>query len=218
MTEIKVCGITSLTDAERCVELGVHALGFNFWPGSKRYCPPAQAAEIIAALPPGIQKVGVYVDASAEELRRISETTGADWVQLHGDEAPELLEAFLPKAYKAFRVAGPEILGEVERYAGDEVLLDAFVPGEAGGTGKVFPWPLAREVGNYRRVTLAGGLHAGNVAQAIFEARPYRVDVASGIEAAPGRKDPDKLRAFVAAVGRADAEHAEIDESSSQRR
>ena len=142
--------------------------------------------------------VGVFVDASYETIAQTVGEVGLGCVQLHGDEPPELLARLLPHAYKAVRVRDERSIAQARRYAGEHLLLDAYVPGEAGGTGKTFAWPLATALAKERKVTLAGGLTPANVAQAIAAVGPYAVDVASGVESAPGLKDAARVHAFVA--------------------
>lgn len=184
-----------------CVEAGADAVGVNFAPGSPRRVELEVARRIVAALPAKIVKVGVFVDAAERELRDTIEKVGLDCVQLHGDESPELVAAFLPHAYKALRVRGRESLALAASYPGEYILLDAYVPGVAGGTGATFDWSLAAEVALSRHVTLAGGLTPANVAEAVRVVRPFCVDVASGVESAPGRKDAGRVRAFIQAAG-----------------
>jgi phosphoribosylanthranilate isomerase len=155
---------------------------------------------IVTALPAKIVSVGVFVDASEAELRDTIVKVGLGCVQLHGEESPELVAAFLPHAYKALRVRGREVLSLAVRYPGEHVLLDAYVPGIAGGTGATFDWSLAAELARTRQLTLAGGLTPNNVASAVRSVRPYCVDVASGVESAVGLKDAAKVRAFIDAA------------------
>ena len=189
MVRVKVCGVTSLDDARMCVELGVDAIGLNFWPRSVRRCELPVARDIVAALHGQALFVGVFVDAAEAEIASTIEQVRLDCVQLHGDEPPALVARFLPHAYKALRVRGESPLELVRSYPGEHVLLDAYVPGMPGGTGAVFDWSLAREVALERKLTLAGGLTADNVAAAIREVRPYCVDTASGVESGPGVKE-----------------------------
>ncbi|MBS0211370.1 MAG: phosphoribosylanthranilate isomerase [Planctomycetes bacterium] len=220
---IKICGITSVGDAQHAARAGADAIGLNFYPGSKRFVSATQGAEIVAALPAGVAKVGVFVNATTSEVVSIVKQVGLNRVQLHGDEPPTLiheLAAQLPNTpiIKAFRI-GPTALQPVEQYLtwscthGDAspphaVLLDAAAPGEFGGTGVRFDWQLARQF--IRRVgsdgpplILAGGLTAENVAEAIAAVKPWGVDTASGVESSPGHKDPDKVTRFVAAARQA---------------
>jgi phosphoribosylanthranilate isomerase len=144
--------------------------------------------------------VGVFVDAGYAEIEAIKAETGIGCVQLHGGESPELLASLLPHAYKAIRMRDPSSLEEARRFGGEHILLDAYVPGMPGGTGERFDWQLAAELARERSVTLAGGLVPDNVAAAVQAVQPFCVDVASGVELAPGRKDPAKVRAFVRAA------------------
>lgn len=211
-TAVKICGITSIADAELAVECGASAIGLNFWPGSARCVDVTTARSIVDAVGERILVVGVFVDATLETLRDAKRETGIACLQLHGDEPPELLEPFLPHAYKALRVRGPGIAEEAEKYGGRHILLDAYSSGSPGGTGTTFDWELASLIARRRKLTLAGGLTAENVGQAIERVHPYCVDVASGVEYvrapdAPGSertprlaKDPARVRAFIAAV------------------
>lgn len=203
MVAIKICGVTRVEDALTCVSAGVESIGINFSRASKRYCDPERAAQIAKAVAGRAMLVGVFVDASYDEIVAARDSVGLGCVQLHGSEPPELLRRLLPHAYKALRVRGPSIVHEVAAYPGDHILLDAFVPGGIGGTGARFDWTLARAVGRERRVTLAGGLTPENVAEAVEIGLPYGVDVASGVERTPGIKDAILVHAFVAAVRRA---------------
>jgi phosphoribosylanthranilate isomerase len=200
MVEVKICGLTSLADALRCVELGADAIGLNFWPGSPRATDIETAAKIVETVGDDVQIVAVFVDFGLEEIRAILRKTGIDWAQLHGDEPPELVSRLLPTAYKAIRVEDGSAVKVARRYPGDHLLLDASVPGLPGGTGRTFDWAIAAEVAKERILTLAGGLTPDNVAQAVRRVRPFRVDVASGVELAPGRKDPRLVARFVEAA------------------
>jgi len=200
IVRVKLCGISRLEDALLGVELGVDAVGFNFVEGSPRRVAPAQARRIGAALPPFITKVGVFAD----ELPRVMEATallaGLNCLQLHGDEPPEACAAIDLPWYKAHRV-GPDFDPEiVKRYPSGTFLLDTRVPGRRGGTGRTFDWTVARQAAAFGRVILAGGLRPVNVAEAIAAARPYAVDVNSGVETSAGRKDHGLLREFVRRV------------------
>jgi len=201
--KIKLCGITSVADAQLCVAAGADAIGLNFHPRSPRVVPVEVARAIAASVKGRALLVGVFVDASFETITHVSREVGLECVQLHGDEPPELLARLLPHAYKAIRVRDHSSIAQARSYGGEHILLDAFVPGEPGGTGRTFAWELATELARERRVTLAGGLVPGNVAAAIAAVRPYAVDVASGVERAPGVKDEALVHAFVAAVRQA---------------
>jgi phosphoribosylanthranilate isomerase len=196
---IKICGITRLDDALRAAEWGAHALGFNFWPRSKRYISPLAAARIIEKLPPFVSAVGLFVNASATTIRKAVKQSGVDTLQLHGDESPEACEGLGLPVLKALAVESARSLKELERYDVAGFVLDTPSAGY-GGSGRTFDWTLARRAATRHRVLLAGGLNPDNVAQAIAEVKPYGVDVASGVESAPGIKDADLLHRFISAA------------------
>ena len=197
---IKICGITRLEDALLAARLGADALGFNFWPGSKRFIAPAAARAIVRALPPFVTTVGVFVDAGRDELLSAAAVSGVQVLQLHGDEPPELARSLPMPLLKAIRVSGPASLDAIDRWPGAAgFLLDAPAPGY-GGSGLTFDWSLAAEAARRATVLLAGGLTPGNVAEAIRAVRPFAVDVASGVESAPGLKDAERLAAFITAA------------------
>jgi phosphoribosylanthranilate isomerase len=198
--KVKLCGVTSVADAELCVDAGADAIGLNFHPRSPRSVSVTAAREIAERVKGRALIVGVFVDADFERITEVTREVGLECVQLHGDEPPELLARLLPHVYKAIRVRDQSSIEDAARFGGEHLLLDAYVPGEPGGTGKTFAWELARDLARTRRVTLAGGLVPGNVAAAIAAVRPYAVDVASGIERAPGVKDEALVRAFVTAA------------------
>jgi phosphoribosylanthranilate isomerase len=202
MVRIKICGITNLEDALLAAALGADALGFIFYAKSPRQVPPETARAIIAHLPPFVAAVGVFVDEDVAVVQDLATRVGLDWVQLHGAESPEYCRSLGCRVIKAFRIQDDTSLRQVEPYrdAARALLLDTYKKGQVGGTGEVFDWHLAREAKKYGRIILAGGLTAANVAQAIATAQPDAVDVASGTEAAPGKKDPAKLRAFFKAM------------------
>jgi len=210
MTRIKVCGIRTVHDAERCVELGVDTLGLNFWPGTPRCVSVEEAWAIRRAVGEAAVTVGLFVDVTVDEIRRVREEVGLDWVQLHGHEPPEILDALLPRAYKAIRVprgegvTAAEVAQGCARYGGDRILVDASVAGMVGGTGQTFDWELVAEVAARRKLILAGGITSENAEAAIETVHPWQLDSASGVESAPGVKDIAKVRAFVEAVRRAD--------------
>ena len=197
MTRVKVCGLTSVDDALMCVEAGVDAIGLNFWSGSVRSVAEHTAHDIADAVRGKVLIVGVFVDASADELRRIRDLVGLDCVQLHGDETPALVAKFLPHAYKALRVRDGSVVETARTFPGDHVLLDAYVPGLPGGTGATFDWSVARAIARERKVTLAGGITPENVAEAVHQVGPYCVDTASGVELSPGHKDARLVRELV---------------------
>ncbi len=198
---VKICGLTRLEDALAAARLGADALGFNFWPGSRRYLAPAAAREIIRALPPLVTTVGVFVDPTRDEAMAAAAVSGVQVLQLHGDEPPEACARLPLPVLKAIRVRGPESLALLERYAGavSGFLLDADSAGY-GGSGRTFDWTLAARAAARAPVVLAGGLDPGNVAEAVRAVRPWGVDVASGVEAAPGVKDHDLMARFVRAA------------------
>jgi phosphoribosylanthranilate isomerase len=202
MVRIKICGITNAEDALLAADLGAHALGFIFYPKSPRSIKSEAARDIIRKLPPLVLSVGVFVDEEVGVVRQVAATVGLDWVQLHGQESPDYCRALGRRVIKGFRVQDESSLAVLPHYrdAVQAFLLDTYRPGTPGGTGETFDWELARRAQEYGPIILAGGLTAANISQAITVAQPAAVDVASGVEAAPGVKDPEKLRAFFAAV------------------
>lgn len=202
---VKICGITRVEDALAAVEAGADALGFMFYPPSPRHLSLEAAQAIIALLPPFVARVGVFVDASAEAIRTTADACGLDTLQLHGAETPEFCRTLAPRpVLKAFRIRGPECLEALPAYAGQAWLLDSYVAGTLGGTGRTFNWDLAATaVRQGGRVVLAGGLTPDNVAAAVRAVRPWAVDVSSGVEASPGCKDPARMRDFLQAVASA---------------
>lgn len=200
MVAVKICGVTSMQDAELCIAAGADAIGLNFYPGSARCVSMEAAADIVRAISKRVLTVGVFVDASHAQIAQCQQQVGIACVQLHGDETPEDLARYLPHAYKAVRVRDAQSLASARSFGGEHILLDAYVEGQPGGTGTTFRWELAAAFAKERKVTLAGGLHPDNVAQAVALVRPFCVDVASGVEHAPGRKDAAKVRAFIAAA------------------
>ncbi|MDX1297650.1 MAG: phosphoribosylanthranilate isomerase [Pseudomonas sp.] len=197
----KICGITRIEDALAAVEAGADAIGLVFYAKSPRAVTVQQARAIIAALPPFVTTVGLFVDASRCELGEILDAVPLDLLQFHGDEAPAACEGYHRPYIKALRVKpGDDIAAHVALYQNASgVLLDTYVPGIPGGTGEAFDWSLVPE-GLNKPIILAGGLTAENVAQAIARVRPYAVDVSGGVEMAKGIKDPAKVHAFMQAV------------------
>jgi phosphoribosylanthranilate isomerase len=200
MTRVKVCGITNLEDALAALDAGAEMLGFNFYARSPRYVTPAAARKIIERLPEGTDCVGVFVnEPTPAEVERIAHEAGLGTVQLHGDETPEYCQSLRGLSIiKALRVGADYTPESAAIYGTDAVLLDAYVPGERGGTGHTFDWTLAsltRE--RVPKLFLAGGLNPENVAAAVAAVRPYAVDVCSGVEISPGRKSPELIRRFV---------------------
>ncbi|MBW2463688.1 MAG: phosphoribosylanthranilate isomerase [Deltaproteobacteria bacterium] len=197
---VKVCGIRTVADARMCVDLGVDAIGLNFWPGTKRRVEVDEAVRIVSAVGAQIATVGLFVDEDRGTIEQIRREVGFAWVQLHGRESPDDVEALGPQAYKALRVGAVPVDADAARYPGALLLLDALVPGEVGGTGRRFDWSLAQGLAQTRPIVLAGGLTPDNVARAARAVGPRAVDVASGVESEPGVKDPRLVEAFVAAA------------------
>jgi phosphoribosylanthranilate isomerase len=200
---IKICGITNLADARRAVESGADFLGFNFYPASPRYVTPAKARRIVKKMPARVAAVGVFVNEPEEKVLFIARSVGLKYLQLHGDESPaevaRLAHDF--RVIKALRVKKPFRTAQISRYRGaSALLLDGFDRRLRGGTGKTFDWKVARRAAARARIFVAGGLAPENVADAIRIARPYAVDVSSGVESRPGKKDPARLNAFARAV------------------
>lgn len=201
--KLKICGITSLVDAQRACAAGADFLGFNFYLRSPRYIAPAKARKIILRLPPTVGVVGVFVNENEGTMLQISRTAGLGYLQLHGDESPVAvarLKRSIP-VIKAIRVGESFRPAQLARFkhAGG-ILLDGFDRHRRGGTGKTFHWDLAKRAKKYGHVFLAGGLTPRNVAKAIRAAKPYAVDVCSGVESKPGKKDPHKLKQLARAI------------------
>ncbi|MFN3476946.1 MAG: phosphoribosylanthranilate isomerase [Candidatus Methylomirabilales bacterium] len=198
MIRVKICGVTNVFDALMCVEAGADALGFVFVEGTPRFTDPSVVEEIIRRLPPFVTTVGVFVNRSVEEVEEIANALPLSLVQLHGDERPEDCKALRIPFIKAFRVKGTGDLALLPRYPEAKAyLLDPFIPGKLGGTGQTLNWELAVKAKAYGRIILAGGLTPETVAEAVRIVKPYAVDVSSGVEASPGRKDPEKVRRFI---------------------
>lgn len=199
----KICGITRIEDALAAVEAGADAIGLVFYAKSPRAVSVQQARAIIAALPPFVTTVGLFVDASRCELGEILDAVPLDLLQFHGDETPAACDGFHRPYIKALRVKpGDDIAAQVALYKNASgVLLDTYVPGIPGGTGEAFDWSLVPAQLS-KPVILAGGLTAENVSQAITQVRPYAVDVSGGVESAKGIKDAAKINAFMQAVRR----------------
>lgn len=196
-TRVKICGLTNLADALVAVNAGVDALGFIL-AESPRQLRPDQVKQIIGQLPPLVLTVGVFVNTPAQEVKNVRDFCGLDMVQLHG-LANDAADALLGGPRRVIRVQGMSDGGKAdpEAHQGATLLLDTAVKGLHGGTGKVFDWGLAVEAARQRPLILAGGLNPDNVQQAINTVRPYAVDVSSGLEMEPGRKDHDKIASFV---------------------
>lgn len=208
MFRIKICGVTCPEDALAVAAAGADCIGLNFYDKSVRYLPPERAAEVVGSIPDQVLKAGVFVNAPLAEIRELAERFALDFVQLHGDEPPEAIAVLADlRVIKAFRL-GPEGIAPVAEYLERcyqlaampaMVLLDAFQAGAYGGTGRVADWTAAREyhdLGAGPALILSGGLNPENVAEAIAAVRPAAIDLASGVESSPGRKDPAKLAAL----------------------
>ena len=196
--KIKICGITNADDAALCVEAGADALGFNFVEGTPRFVTAARAAAIIGKLPPFVTPVGIFWDHAPGHVKAVAEESGVRALQLHGDEPPEALAEHRLPVIKTLKVAGESDLDRMARYQPSAFLLDSTARWSEGEARIPISWSVARRaVTMGRRIILAAGLTPDNVAAAIGVVGPYAVDVASGVEAVPGRKDPDKVRRFV---------------------
>jgi phosphoribosylanthranilate isomerase len=202
MTRVKICGITNLEDALLSVRLGADAVGFNFYGRSPRYITPKNALQILKELPDNTLTIGVFVNMEECRIGEFVDLLGLSTVQLHGDEdrmfVKELKHYTDAKVIKAFRVSRAFLPNEVSDFEVDAVLLDAYSPNQYGGTGDRFDWATAQRVKQFTsELYLAGGLTPENVGEAIRTVRPDAVDVASGVESKPGKKDPAKLEAFI---------------------
>jgi phosphoribosylanthranilate isomerase len=203
MVKVKICGITNWADAKRAIDGGAELLGFNFYAGSPRYITPAKARRIVRRLPKNVSAVGVFVNETEEKMLEIAREVSLDRLQLHGDEQPALvlrLARTLPviKAVRAGKSFRPAQLSRYKRASA--ILLDSFDRRRRGGTGRTFDWRFARRAKSYGRIFLAGGLTPENVREAIRIAQPYAIDVCSGIEKTPGKKDPARMRDLIRAV------------------
>ena len=205
MTKVKVCGITNLADAEKALEFGADALGFNFYPPSPRYIPPADAHAILRRLPEGCSTVAVFVNEPKEKIYEVithgelaNGRPAYGTLQFHGEESQEYCRGWSLKVIKAFRVRERESLEGMEQFPADFYLLDSWSPGY-GGSGAVFPWDWLEGLKS-ERLILSGGLSIENVGEAIRRIGPYGVDVCSGVEARPGMKDHGKLKEFILAA------------------
>jgi phosphoribosylanthranilate isomerase len=201
--KVKICGITNWTDARRAIEGGADLLGFNFYAGSPRYIPPAKARRIVRRLPSGISAVGVFVNETEEKMLEIARAVGLDYLQLSGEESPEIV-ARLGRSVpviKGVRVKKPFRAVRLAPFRrASALLLDGFDRRLRGGTGKTFDWEIARRAKRYGRIFLAGGLTPENIGGAIRDAKPYAVDVCSGVESKPGKKDPQRMMDFMRAA------------------
>ena len=198
---VKICGITSVEDAQAVEQAGADAVGLMFYEDSPRHIALEQAKAIVDSLSNTIVRVGVFVNSEESFVRQAMEICTLNMLQFHGDETPEYCARFEVMTLKAIRVSGEFSLKEMERYSSDGFLLDAFSENSLGGTGETFNWELAkRATKSGRPIFLAGGLTSENVAEAVKAVRPFAVDVSSGVESEPGKKDAAKVRAFVVAA------------------
>jgi phosphoribosylanthranilate isomerase len=198
---VKICGITSVADGLAAAEAGADMIGLMLFEGSPRHITIAQAAEISRALSPFVLKVGVFVNPTESEVMEAIATCGLNLLQFHGDEPSDFCTQFGLMSVKALRVQNAESISALENYATDAFLLDAYSKSGLGGTGEKFNWDLAIEAQRFNKpIFLAGGLTPENVAEAVRQVRPFAVDVSSGVESAPGKKDAAKVRAFIAAA------------------
>jgi phosphoribosylanthranilate isomerase len=208
--KIKICGITTLADALACAQAGADLLGFNFYPPSPRYLTPEDCAPIAAVLRkqyPQLILAGVFVNETGDSIRQIMEQCQLDLIQCSGDETPGMLQKYGPASFKALRPAGWNDLRAAAgtypaRTLPPAFLIDAYRPGEFGGTGQTADWSLAASLAARLPILLAGGLNPENVAAAVRQVRPWGLDVASGVEteARPASKDADKVKAFITAA------------------
>jgi phosphoribosylanthranilate isomerase len=194
IVKVKICGITNYYDAVAAMDMGADMLGFNFYPTSPRFVTPRKAGDIINMLPAFIDTAGIFVNASIDQIRETTDQCPLDWVQLHGDENPEFcgsLKYHNVKTMKAIRVKGPDDVEKAKTFFTDAVLLDAFHPDKYGGTGATFDWGVVGHT--TMRIFLAGGINPNNAAAAV-KLGVYGIDVCSGIESEPGRKDHKKMK------------------------
>jgi phosphoribosylanthranilate isomerase len=205
MTWVKICGMTNMEDSLRAASLGVDALGFIFAPSPRRI-EPALAKKIILALPKTLLRVGVFVNEEEKEIQRVAKYCGLNALQLHGEESPEYCQRFFHPVFKAIPIRDFESLKVMEKYEDVSILLDTYSPVQAGGTGSPFSWEIALKAKEKRDFILSGGLNPGNVGRAIKKLRPWGVDVCSGVEMIPGKKDLLKMTDFVREVRKADGE------------
>jgi len=195
MIKVKICGITNLDDAISAYEYGADALGFVFYKKSQRYITPERARSIIVKLP-SIEKIGVFVDESPDRINSIVEEICLTGVQLHGEESPKMIEKIKVPVIKAIRINDKNDIKQMKKYSVSTFLLDSFTQ-SYGGSGKMFDWSIAVEAKRFGRIILSGGLTPENVEDAIRAVKPYGVDVSSGVESEPGKKDKKKVQEFI---------------------
>lgn len=197
MTQVKICGITSRADAQVAVEAGADMIGLIFYPPSPRYVTPEQARTIVECLPAEVAAVGVFVNESCATIAHMAQSSGVHMVQLHGTESPELCQQLPWRLIKAFRFTADVHPEMMRHYQVEAFLIEGFHAEVYGGGGARADWQHVAALHSYGRIILAGGLTPDNVQEAIHIAQPYAVDVSSGVEAAPGKKDWHKVRAFL---------------------
>ena len=205
MTKIKICGITNKEDALHAASLNVDMIGFVFYKRSKRYVESKTVRDIINELPPSMKKVGVFVNEERSRVLEMAEDSDIDTLQFHGDEKPDYCSSFKDsyKVIKAFRLKAKKDLKNINDYDVDFYMLDTYGPADFGGTGKSFDWKILEDHEFLKPVILSGGLNSSNVYKAIGEIAPYGVDVSSGVEARPGKKDYELMKKFVRNVRKA---------------
>jgi phosphoribosylanthranilate isomerase len=204
-TRVKICGVTNVADALAAAEAGADLIGLNFYEQSPRQISLETAAEISRALPPLVLRVGVFVNPEEAQISRAIAQCGLSLLQFHGDETPEFCTQFGLMSMKAFRIRDAESLNQLANYQTTAFLLDAHSRNGLGGTGEKFNWELAVEAQKFGKpIFLAGGLTPENIGDAVKKVRPFAVDVSSGVESAPGKKDAAKVKAFIQAVRKAD--------------
>ncbi len=194
---VKICGITNLDDALDAIKYGADAVGFIFHKESPRYISPENASLIVQELPKHITKIGVFVDSPRREIEAVLRSSSLSAIQLHGDQHPEDCTGYDVAVIKAFRVGENFDLTQLGLFEVQAILLDTLRPGKPGGTGETFDWNVAVQAKQYGKLLLSGGLTAKNIEDAIRFVRPYGVDVSSGVEKSPGKKDPGKVREFI---------------------
>jgi phosphoribosylanthranilate isomerase len=203
MTWIKICGITNIEDGLKAASLGADSLGFIFAPSQRRVDPDV-AKKIILALHKTLLKVGVFVNEDPEEVLRVAEYCSLNGLQFHGEEQPDYCQKFSLPVIKTIRIKNLESLKDMEKYHDVSILLETYSPVQAGGTGNTFPWEIALKAKEEKNFVLSGGLNPLNVGEAIKKVRPWGVDVCSGVEVSPGKKDLLKMVEFVRGVKKAD--------------
>ena len=205
MVRIKICGNTNEADARMAVDMGADALGFIFFPESPRNITPEDARCIIEGIPPFVKTVGVFVSEARDTVKDIMEFCRLDMVQLHGSESPAFCREFVPRAIKAFRLKDAESLRPMASYSAHvrAFLLDTYQEGVVGGTGAVFDWALARKAKDRGvPIILSGGLGPSNITKAVTSVQPYAVDINSGVEMSPGKKDPALMKSLMGQFNR----------------